>query len=314
MNRKLASILVPIYNGEKYLIEFLESIKRQTYRPIELILRDDCSKDNSFILCRKWADRYDGDDFRIKLLKGERNIGLSRNVAELARHAQGKYIFIADQDDVWLENKVSRQVGYLEETPQCMVCLSDRSITDDKLNIHIKSNYEYLGYKKTSMELEEVVKHKYIYAANCMAIRNIDRQIFCIPDEIICHDSFITYMAANYGTVDFLFEPLLLYRIHSNNLSSNFCAQNSKNFWDCFRRYLKTCKRVKKSSENDGRIICTEMMKRYGIDLVEMGSPFAKNVEYNYIKRAWEATKKDYKADKIGEWKKKNTFNYEKCI
>lgn len=154
------------------------------------------------------------------------------------------------------------------------------------------------------MKMEEVVRHKYSYAANCMAVRNMNKQIFDIPDGITCHDSFIAYMASYYGTVDFLFEPLLLYRIHSHNLSGNFCAENSRNFLECFRRYLKSCKRGQESSRNDGRIICDEMKKRYGVDLAELESPFANCVKYNYIKRAWEEARKKYKADKIGKWRR----------
>ena len=132
----------------------------------------------------------------------------------------------------------------------------------------------------------------------------MNKQIFDIPDGITCHDSFIAYMASYYGTVDFLFEPLLLYRIHSHNLSGNFCAENSRNFLECFRRYLKSCKRGQESSRNDGRIICDEMKKRYGVDLAELESPFANCVKYNYIKRAWEEARKKYKADKIGKWRR----------
>lgn len=302
MDKQLVSILVPIYNGQKFLTEFLDSIKKQTYRPIELILRDDCSKDASVNLCEKWKENNAECDFTINLIKGEKNIGLSQNVAKLAQYARGKFIFLADQDDIWLKDKVLEQVEYLENNPECVVCLSDRSITDARLNVHIKSNYEYLGYNRTSMKMEEVVRHKYSYAANCMAVRNMNKQIFDIPDGITCHDSFIAYMASYYGTVDFLFEPLLLYRIHSHNLSGNFCAENSRNFLECFRRYLKSCKRGQESSRNDGRIICDEMKKRYGVDLAELESPFANCVKYNYIKRAWEEARKKYKADKIGKW------------
>ena len=112
MDKQLVSILVPIYNGQKFLTEFLDSIKKQTYRPIELILRDDCSKDASVNLCEKWKENNAECDFTINLIKGEKNIGLSQNVAKLAQYARGKFIFLADQDDIWLKDKVLEQVEY----------------------------------------------------------------------------------------------------------------------------------------------------------------------------------------------------------
>ena len=300
----LVSVVVPIYNGEKYILDFLESIKFQSYENIQLILRDDASQDDSYVLCKNWKLNNEKRFAEILLLKGEKNEGLARNTAVACRYLKGEYVFIADQDDVWVKDRIEKQVQYLTTHLQCAVCLCDRFVTDEHLNVKIESNYKYQNYKITSMSLEEVVRHRSIYAANCMAIRNVDTKIFDIPNGIISHDSFIAYMAAYYGTVDFIFDSLVYYRIHENNLSCNFCAENSSNVVQCFKKYLKALKRVKKSWTNDNKIVCEEMMRRYGIDLKLMESPFAINdPKYNRIKKAWEYTRNDYKADKIGNWK-----------
>ena len=57
MKEGVASILVPVFNGSKYIKEFLDSVLLQTYRPLELLIADDCSKDRSFLLCKEWAEK-----------------------------------------------------------------------------------------------------------------------------------------------------------------------------------------------------------------------------------------------------------------
>lgn len=302
MKEGLASILVPAYNGEKYLIEFLNSIKEQTYKFIQLIIRDDCSTDSSYKLCKDWIDRNEQHFIESKIIKGEKNVGLSKNISILASYAEGEFIFISDQDDVWKSNKIEYQVEYMRQHPKCMISLSDRSITDEKLNIMETSNYRYAGYKTEIMDFKEVIKHRGAFAANTMCIRNGDYDIFNIPEAMVCHDTFIAVMASYYGTVNFIFEPLLLYRIHKHNLSGNYGAQFSRNIISCFCRYYKTAKRIVESHERDGSIIEKELKRRYNIELNDYQNCFSGYYEKSVLKCAWQRTLRDYKAGKIGIW------------
>lgn len=107
----LVSVITPVYNVEKYLKQSIESVLAQTYPHIEMILVDDCSKDNSAEIVRKYQQNYP----RIKyyLLPHNMGAGYARNKAlEIAR---GRYVAFLDADDVWQPEKIERQIKLMKE-------------------------------------------------------------------------------------------------------------------------------------------------------------------------------------------------------
>ena len=96
--KTLFSVVIPIYNVEKYLVQCLESVVNQTFKDIEIILVDDCSPDNCIKICKDFAAK----DNRIKIIQHKKNLGLggARNTG--IDHSSGEYIFFLDSDD-WLE-------------------------------------------------------------------------------------------------------------------------------------------------------------------------------------------------------------------
>lgn len=303
MEKGLASVLIPVFNGSKYLLEFLNSLKEQDYKKIQLVIRDDGSTDDSVGICKKWKDKNQSHFSSILFEYNGKNLGLSGNISKMAEMAEGEFIFLADQDDVWLKNKISYQVQYMQEHKKCVVSLSDRSIANENMHIFEESNYLYAGYKIQVMDFLEVIKHRGVYAANTMCIRNNGYNIFNIPKKLVMHDTFLAIMASYYGSVDFIFEPLLLYRVHKNNLSGNYAAQFSSNFFECFFRYYKASKREVLCNTYDDQIIKDELMKRFNIRLEDYQNCFKGVRERSRIVIAWKRTNKDFHAGKIGIWR-----------
>ena len=104
------SIVIPVYNAEKYLEECLNSIVNQTYRNIEIILINDGSKDNSFSICQRYAQ----NDSRIKLINQE-NSGVSKTRNRGIDEATGKYILFVDSDDFCEHDMVKVAVDNVKE-------------------------------------------------------------------------------------------------------------------------------------------------------------------------------------------------------
>ena len=96
MNEPLVSIITPVYNAERFLSETIKSVKEQTYKNWELLLVDDCSKDNS----AKIIKEFNRTDDRIKYIKLEKNSGasISRNTG--IKNAKGRFIAFVDSDDL----------------------------------------------------------------------------------------------------------------------------------------------------------------------------------------------------------------------
>lgn len=105
------SIVTPCYNAVRYLSQTIESVIYQTYLDWEMLIVDDCSSDNS----RKIIESYASKDARIKYLRTDRPSGspsLPRNIG--IDNAKGKYIAFLDADDLWLPDKIERQVKFME--------------------------------------------------------------------------------------------------------------------------------------------------------------------------------------------------------
>ena len=107
----LVSIIMPSYNAARFIGESINSVLLQTYSNRELLIVDDCSKDNSVEVVRKFANI----DKRVVLFSLEKNVGAAaaRNVA--IEHAQGQYIAFLDSDDVWDEYKLEKQLAFMKQ-------------------------------------------------------------------------------------------------------------------------------------------------------------------------------------------------------
>jgi glycosyltransferase involved in cell wall biosynthesis len=106
----MVSVIIPCYNGEHFIGDAIKSVLSQSFQEIEVIVVDDGSSDGS----GEVIDKYKGDP-RVVCLAHEKNLGIpaARNTG--IRHSRGKYIAFLDQDDIWRQKKLARQIRFLEE-------------------------------------------------------------------------------------------------------------------------------------------------------------------------------------------------------
>jgi glycosyltransferase involved in cell wall biosynthesis len=112
----LVSVIMPCFNSSRFLAESIESVLKQTYENLELLIVDDASQDNSLEIAKK----YSLNDERIRILRNNENLGpaLTRNKG--IKHAKGRYIAFLDSDDLWHPEKLQKQVGFMTETDTAM--------------------------------------------------------------------------------------------------------------------------------------------------------------------------------------------------
>ena len=109
MNEPLVSIITPVYNAERFLSDTIKSVQNQTYKNWEILLIDDCSKDNSAQIIKEFQ-KYDN---RIKYIKLKNNSGASVSRNEGIRNAKGRFIAFVDSDDIWKPEKLEIQIKYM---------------------------------------------------------------------------------------------------------------------------------------------------------------------------------------------------------
>ncbi len=106
----MVSVIMSVYNAEKYLKEAVDSILNQTYRSFEFIIVNDCSTDNSYSILEDYASRHDN----VILINNGKNLGLTKNLNLALKHASGKYIARMDADDISELDRFEKQVNFLE--------------------------------------------------------------------------------------------------------------------------------------------------------------------------------------------------------
>lgn len=108
-NMPLISVVMPLYNAEKFIEKAVKSVEKQSYRNFEIIIIDDCSSDNSLKIALELAEENEN----IKVLTNESNMGVSKTRNRGIKEAKGEYIALLDSDDVWNEDKLEKQVSLL---------------------------------------------------------------------------------------------------------------------------------------------------------------------------------------------------------
>ena len=110
----LVSMIVFCYNQSRFVVESLESVKAQAYKPTELIILDDCSSDESVAVIENWLQK---NEIECTFIRHQENQGICKSVNEALSLATGKYLSMIASDDVWLPDKVVRQVEIMESQP-----------------------------------------------------------------------------------------------------------------------------------------------------------------------------------------------------
>ena len=171
----LITIIIPLYNAEKYITETIESVINQTYQNWEMLIVDDCSTDG----CRTIVKGFGNKDNRIKLIESKLNFGgpaRPRNVG--LDNAKGEYIAFLDADDVWLPNKLEEQLTFMAKNNLNFSSTSANYI-DEKSNNIVKMN-KYKNYLRRfrKYNLENLLKYKFIYTSSVVIQKDILEQKF----------------------------------------------------------------------------------------------------------------------------------------
>jgi len=117
-NKPLISICIPTYNSESFIKETIDSVLNQTYKNIEVIITDDCSKDKTVEIIRSFSD------LRIKFFKNDKNLGVEGNWNKALQLASGKYIKLMGADDILYPTCIEEQVKVLEDTNNTDIVLT----------------------------------------------------------------------------------------------------------------------------------------------------------------------------------------------
>lgn len=203
MNKKVA-VLISTYNGEKYLKEQLDSILNQTYQNIEIMIRDDGSKDTTLEIIKEYQKKY----HNIMLQEGE-NLGFLRSFFKLLEFENADYFAFCDQDDVWLENKIELAVQELEKADEAQpnMVFGNSDYYDESMNFIGKGEeHKTFSFKNSLYEC--------VAQGMTMTINNEARKIILanIPEKCLFHDWWTYMVCSGMGNIFYNDETVVKYR------------------------------------------------------------------------------------------------------
>lgn len=203
-------VLMSTYNGEKYLEAQLDSILNQTYKNIELWIRDDGSSDNTVKILRRYKTVYDN----IQIIEGK-NIGASRSFLSLLKDAPCvNYYAFSDQDDIWLPPKIEIAVNALkkENDKNPLLYCSSLMVVDNNM-VELGVMHKDTILKKGS----SLVDYKGTGCTMLFNDRTRNLVLNHLPDNLLYHDMWVYHTCVFLGKVVFDNTPHILYRQHGGN-------------------------------------------------------------------------------------------------
>lgn len=239
------------FNGAKFIGEQLDSILAQLGPEDEVIVSDDASTDGTAEIVERYGDP------RIRLLRFERDKTgfrvpelVGANFENALKHARGEIVFLSDQDDVWVPEKVERMSAVLRD---CTVAVSNAWLMYDE-----DKRCDRLLYRDR-IPLRNYFLRRGKYYGCCMAFRGeMLPYLLPFPRRMPLHDSWIGLVSELMGRACYIPEPLIYHRIHGTNTSENHhfslrykISYRLRLLFDIYRRVLR-CKLWKRGSTCGG--------------------------------------------------------------
>jgi teichuronic acid biosynthesis glycosyltransferase TuaG len=228
MTHNLVSIIVPVFNAEKYIEATMDSVRDQTYANWELLLVEDCGQDG----CREIINKYikDTDDERIRLICQPANKGAAKARNRALSEASGRYIAYVDADDLWEKNKLEKQLAFMKEK---------------------NASFSFTGYEfadedgrgtgkvvrvPEKMKYKDALKNTTIFTSTVMFdTEKISRDMLEMPD-IKSEDTALWWKVLREGYTAYgLDENLVRYRRVGKSLSSNK-LEAVRRIWNLYRK------------------------------------------------------------------------------
>jgi glycosyltransferase involved in cell wall biosynthesis len=225
-NNPLVSVIIPAYNHELYIEEALQSVIDQTYPNIELIVINDGSTDKTAEIIQKFVDNH--KDFNMQFIN-KKNEGVCETLNKGIEMSKGEYISFLASDDLWLPNKISVQVEYMERNRKTGMVFSDAMfiLYNDRTDIKW-SDYkpELKKYFKNGMVNDVdlyylLLTRPLIPALTVLVRKSVINKVGLFDKNLVYEDNDMWLRIAREYPIAYIDIPLAYYRLHNTNVSND---------------------------------------------------------------------------------------------
>jgi len=221
----LVSILIPVYNHSKYVVECLNSIVQQDYSNIEILLLDDGSKDNSYEIVLLWIKS--NPEIKVSITK-QTNQGVCRTLNTLVNQAKGEFITLCASDDEITKAGISERVTALMAAPEKMAVIGDAILIDQDSNEVSVSSMKSL-FKASNTKLRKNIVNELVFrwsvVGPTLLIRRAAYKSLGLYDEgLVVEDREFYLRLLAKDQLTFVPSPVACYRVHTDNASRKSIA------------------------------------------------------------------------------------------
>ena len=296
---EIIDVLLPTYNGEKYIVEQIESILNQTYKNIKLIISDDSSTDNTPKILKELAQK----DERIVLHLHEKNLGVVKNIEFLLKEVKDDFYMLADQDDLWLEQKIEKSMETLKKENADLV-FGDLEVVDKDLKTMYPSFGDFMLLNRKIKKYINSYKVNYLY--NCvtgctvLSKKKFIEKILPLPtnSKFLIHDHWIGLMVSLNGKLAYMPEKYMKYRQHGNNQVGTNKISHGFNKFEQVREHFINVKLGVFGTYVANNDRFPESIQKLNIEALEYYKMIQNKKNFNFKK--WNIFHELYKTEKFG--------------
>lgn len=280
-------ILLPSYNGEKFIKDQIESILNQTYQNWRLLVRDDVSSDSTVEIVKNYTVKYPQ---KIILIDDEENhLGACQSFAKLLDYSTSDYIMFCDQDDIWLPDKIEVTLNRMLELEKIynkpILVHTDIKVVDENLNVLSDSFWKYQKVNPTLRGLNNLLIQNNVTGCTLMVNKRLKKISVPIPKEAIMYDWWIALVASAFGVIEHIKGPTILYRQHgrSDTGAKHYTVWF---FLSSLNRLSETQKSIKRIARQ-GKAFLEEFGDKLSKEQLEIVCNFSNLLEVNRFKRLY---------------------------
>ena len=209
MREKLITVVMCTYNGERYLRKQLDSIITQTYKNIEVIIVDDCSTDNTYSILEEYASKY----ACVHIRQNKNNLGFNKNFEQALPLANGEFIAISDQDDIWYPEKLTKLYKRIGNKG---LVFSNSELIDENDQLTGK-RLLYNAIEVDSLSYQSILINNFVTGHTVLLKREFLKRALPFPADGY-YDWWLGFIAFYYNEITYLDEVLTAYRFHSDSV------------------------------------------------------------------------------------------------
>jgi len=228
---KKVSIIIPTYNGEKYIKETIESCLYQTYENIEIIVVDDCSIDNTVKVLESFEDK-------IKFTKNKINLGLIKNLNNITLNLDSEYFIFLGHDDILPTKHIEIMLSEFDDDIVAVYCNS--IIIDESGNEIRLARNDNIQKIKTKNIMFELSIDNFISSCGMMHKTKVFKKVKGWSEEYKNYGEWLYYIKClDYGKIKYTTLTRALYRKHNTNMSNTFKNPNIKKELNKYKNYCR---------------------------------------------------------------------------